>query len=82
MAKAIIQHKPPPGVDLSAVPTIKGKDAAHQWITTVLEVPLRKNLVVAAANNRTLKSAKIGGALYFSTQGLSDWVMSLTEASA
>jgi hypothetical protein len=82
MAKVAIKHEPPPGVELSAVPTIKGKDEAHRWIATVLRVPLRKNLVVTAANSRALPCVKIGGALYFSTQGLFDWVMSLTEVSA
>jgi hypothetical protein len=82
MARVPTKYQPPVGVELSAVPTIKGKDEAHKWITETLGVPVRKNLIVTAANNRTIPCIKIGGALYFSTQGLFDWIMSYTKAAS
>ncbi|WP_078292955.1 hypothetical protein [Mycobacterium sp. D16R24] len=68
---------PPEGVALSQLPTIRGKDAACEWINDALGVPIRKNMIVEAANARTMPCRKIGGALYFSTQGLFEWVTSL-----
>lgn len=81
MARVPIIYEPPPGVVLSQLPTIRGKDAAHEWVAEVLGVPIRKNVLVAAANRRAMPCKKIGGALMFSTQGLFDWVMSLTTTS-
>ena len=81
MARARVEYHPPPGVELSPLPTIKGKDQAHAWITQTLGVPIRQNLVTAAANKREIQCVKIGAALYFSTQALFDWIVSLTERS-
>ncbi|RIR68157.1 hypothetical protein [Mycobacteroides abscessus] len=72
---------PPDGVALSQLPTIRGKDAACAWINDTLGVPIRKNMIVEAANARTIPCRKIGGALYFSTQGLFEWVTSLGVAA-
>jgi hypothetical protein len=80
MARVPVQHQPPSGVALSTLPTIKGKDEAHKWITETLGVPVRKNLVVTATNARKIPCVKIGGALHYSSQGLFDWIMSFTEA--
>jgi hypothetical protein len=76
---ARLPTKPPLGVTLSPLLTIRSRDAAHEWIVHTLGVPLRKNIVIEAANNRTIPCVKIGGALYFSTQSLFDWVTSFTE---
>ena len=82
MARARIEYHLPPDVELSPLPTIKGKDKAHEWITETLRMEIRKNLITAAANKREVHCVKMGNGLYFSTQGLFDWIMGLTEKSA
>ena len=84
MARMPIQNQPPAGVELSTLPTIRGRDAAHEWIVETLKVPVRRNMIVSAANNRKIGrklGPHMGGALYFSTQELFDWIMSLTPTS-
>lgn len=74
---------PPPGVELSRLLTIRGREAAHEWIAGTLGVPLKLNYVRAAATAGNIPGTKkVGGALMFSTQDLFDWVMSLAEVSA
>ena len=80
MAKA--QQAPPSGVELSRLLTIRGRKGAHEWLTTVLGVPVTLNFVRTAATKRQIPSREVGGALMFSTQDLFDWAMSLTEKSA
>ncbi|WP_244606094.1 hypothetical protein [Mycobacterium attenuatum] len=68
---------------LSKLPTIKGKKAAHAWITGELEVQLSLNHVVTAANKKQIPRRIIKGAIYFSTQDLYDWVVAVAgEAEA
>lgn len=62
---------------LSTLPTIKGKKAAHTWITEELGVALSLNHVVTAANKRQIPRRIIKGAIYFSTQDMYDWVMAV-----
>lgn len=70
--------KPPvPNVELSKLPTIKGKKAAHAWITGELGVQLSLNHVVTAANKKQIPRRIIKGAIYFSTQDLYDWVVAV-----
>ncbi len=76
-----IHHEPPPGVTLSSVPTIRGRAAAHRWLNEVLGVPVTLNYVREAANRRQIACTKMSGALFFSTQGLFDWIMSREAAS-
>lgn len=76
------QPAPPPGVQLSPLPTIRGREAAHAWIAETLGVPLRLNYVRAAATKREIRCREIGGALMFSTQDLFDWIVSLAERTA
>jgi hypothetical protein len=71
------QLSPPPNLQLSSLPTIKGKKAAHQWITQELGVALSLNHVVTAANKKQIPRRIIKGAIYFSTQDLYDWVMAV-----
>jgi hypothetical protein len=73
---------PPRGVELSRLLTIRGREAAHIWITGTLGVPLKLNYVRAAASRREIPCHEIAGALMFSTQDLFDWVMSITERTA
>lgn len=67
----------PPGLQLSKLPTIKGKKAAHAWITKELHVQLSLNHVVTAANKKQIPRRIIKGAIYFSTQDLYDWVLAV-----
>ncbi|WP_006247733.1 hypothetical protein [Mycolicibacterium tusciae] len=71
------QVPPPPNLQLSSLPTIKGKKAAHEWITQELGVALSLNHVVTAANKKQIPRRIIKGAIYFSTQDLYDWVMAV-----
>jgi hypothetical protein len=72
--------KPPvPNVELSKLPTIKGKKAAHAWITNQMGVQLSLNHVVTAANKKQIPRRIIKGAIYFSTQDLYDWVVAIAE---
>jgi hypothetical protein len=66
-----------PPIQLSMLPTIKGKKAAHAWIAEELGVALTLNHVVTAANKRQIPRRIIKGAIYFSTQDLYDWVMAV-----
>lgn len=73
---------PPPGVQLSRLLTIRGREGAHAWITGTLGVPLKLNYVRAAATRREIPCREIGGALMFATQDLFDWATSLSERTA
>ncbi|BCO43907.1 hypothetical protein MINTM020_47620 [Mycobacterium paraintracellulare] len=75
---AELPNRPPvPNLKLSKLPTIKGKKAAHAWITGELGVALSLNHVVTAANKKLIPRRIIKGAIYFSTQDLYDWVMAV-----
>jgi hypothetical protein len=72
----------PSGVELSRLLTIRGREAAHAWITGTLGVPLKLNYVRSAASRREIPCREVAGALMFSTEGLFDWVTSLSERTA
>ena len=67
---------PPDWLELSRVPTLKGKRAAWEWINNEMRVPVTMNFVVTNANAKHIPRRRIGNALYFSTQDLYDFVMS------
>jgi hypothetical protein len=67
-----------PPIQLSTLPTIKGKKAAHAWITNELGVQLSLNHVVTAANKKQIPRRIIKGAIHFSTQDLYDWVVAVS----
>lgn len=71
--------RPPAGVELSRVPTLKGKHEAHQWITDVLGVRITFNYFLTQCNAQRVPRMKIAGALYFSTADLFEWVMGQGE---
>ena len=71
---------PPPGLEVSCVPRIKGKRAAWEWINNELGVPLTLNHVVTASNAKEIPRTIIRGAIYFSTQDLYSWVMGYVVA--
>jgi len=80
MARA--PQSPPNGVELSRLLTVRGRKGAHEWLTTVLGVPVTLNFVRTAATKRKIPSREVAGTLMFSTQDLFDFAMSLTERTA
>lgn len=66
---------PPSWLELSRVPTLKGKRAAWEWINNEMRVPVTMNFVVVNANSKAIPRTKISAAIYFSTQDLYDFVM-------
>ena len=76
MARTIYQPDPPAELQLSAAPTLKGKQAAHKWITEEMGVPMTLNYVVTQANQHRIPHTWIGRAMYFSTADLWSWVIS------
>ncbi len=75
-----LSPSPPPGLELSRVPTIKGKKAAWEWINKDLRVELTLNHVVTATNKKQIPRTIIRGAIFFSTQDLYEWVMGYVVA--
>ncbi|AEV73138.1 hypothetical protein MycrhN_2553 [Mycolicibacterium rhodesiae NBB3] len=72
---------PPVGVELSKVPTLKGKHEAHQWITEMLGVRITYNYFLTQCNAKRVPRTKIAGALFFSTADLYEWVMGQGDQS-
>jgi hypothetical protein len=82
MARSPVESYLPPGVRLSPLLTIRGIDAAHKYVNEVLGVPIRRHTFVLAVRSGKVFHKKIGGSLYFSTQGLFNWASSFTEAAS
>jgi hypothetical protein len=76
MAATIYKPEPPAELKLSAAPTLKGKQAAHQWITEKMGVAMTLNYFVTQANQHRVPHTWIGRAMFFSTQDLWNWVIS------
>jgi hypothetical protein len=62
-------------LELSERPTIKGKVAAHEWYRDVMGLPITRNEIETRTASKELPSFWIGGALWFSTQDLYNYVM-------
>ncbi len=82
MARTPLKHEPPPGVVLTNIPTIRGRAGAHRWLNDVLGVPVTLNYVREAANRREIPCTKMSGALFFSTHGLFEWIMTKAEEAS
>lgn len=67
------KYQPPPGVVLSNLLTIRGREAAHRWLAEALGATVPLDTVRKAASGRKIKCVQRGRALYFSTQSLWDW---------
>lgn len=65
----------PPDLNLSDLPTIKGKDAAAQWVTEALGLPCSVVTIKKALQNGKLSSSLYQGAIRFSTRDLWRWVV-------
>jgi len=79
MARPPAERHLPPGVILSPLLTMRGLDAAHEWLNATLGVPIRRHTFVLAVRSHKVSHERIGGSLYFSTQSLFNWASSLTE---
>lgn len=82
MARPQTLHQPPPGVVLSDLLTIKGREAAHRWLCEELGLPLRLNYVRAAVAKGEMPSVKKGEVHYFSTRGLFEWALEFSEVAS
>lgn len=70
----------PPSAELSKTPSIKGVPGAHEYIHHGLKIRAVTNRSIRdAAERREVEVFMIGGAYWFSEQGLYDWVMSLRQ---
>lgn len=67
------ETKPPPGMELSTLLTIRGREAAHAWLTEKLGATVPLETIRKAASAREIPCTKRGRALYFSTQDLFNW---------
>lgn len=70
---------PPPGLELSLVPNIKGHEAAAKWVADTLGIPITPRYIAHQTNARALSCAVIAGSRYYSTRALWDFVMSKTR---
>jgi hypothetical protein len=77
MARAIGQ--PPPGVVLSPLLTVRGREGAHRYIRDVLGLPLRFNYVRDCIARGEIHYTKIAGVHMFSTADLFTWASGLAQ---
>jgi hypothetical protein len=80
MARA--QSLPPVGLALGPLLTLRGLDAAHNWLNATLGVPIRRHTFVRAVRDNKVPCKRMGGSLYFSTQELYNWAMSLSKTAS
>jgi hypothetical protein len=65
----------------SSLPTIKGKDAAMRFLTS-LGIPVRKFAIASATADRSLESFLISGACVYSERSLVRWALSRSRGRA
>jgi hypothetical protein len=75
MVQTLLQ--PPAGVELSALLTLRGRRAAHEWIAETLGVPVKFNYVRECIYSNEIPHTKVAGVAYFSTQDLFNWASRL-----
>ncbi|MGY4648387.1 hypothetical protein [Mycobacterium sp. URHB0021] len=66
----------PPELNLSDLPSIKGKAAAAEWVIETLGLPCSEVTIDKALRNGKLSSSLYMGAIRFSTRDLWRWMMS------
>lgn len=76
MARTPLQ--PPPGVELSTLLTVRGRKAAHAWLSDVLGVPVKYNYVRDSIARGEIPHRTVAGCKLFSTQDLFNWAVSLS----
>ncbi|MDV8008626.1 hypothetical protein [Rhodococcus sp. IEGM 1318] len=67
-------------IDSGRLPTIKGLNGAHHFITEVLGVPVTRNLIRTATESKRLRRFKISAHNWYSEADLYEWVLSLRNS--
>lgn len=67
---------PPPGIELSPIPNVRKADAAADWITNTLGIPVTEQYVRDKTNQKRISYFLIRGVRHYSTQALYDFIMS------
>ncbi|MGV9800183.1 hypothetical protein ACWDTP_19265 [Mycobacterium sp. NPDC003449] len=75
MSRIYTAPDPPPGLHLSPVPNIRKADAAAQWITDTLGIPVSARYIRVKTNERQIRYHLIQGVRHYSSQALYDFVM-------
>lgn len=73
---------PDVNLQLSPHPSIKGKFAASAWYTETLGIPVTVNAIERYTVSGELASFMIGGARWYATQDLADWIMSRRQSAS
>lgn len=71
--------EPPPGLELSPVPDMKGAERAAEWINEALRIPVTVRYVKDQTDAGRISHALISGCRFYSTQGLYEFIMSKTR---
>lgn len=82
MSRTSYRPDPPPDLKLSPAPTLKGKQAAHRWITDKMGVAMTWHYFKSSADKHLVPHTWIGRAMFFSTQDLWNWVMDHHRAAS
>ncbi|MFI7166022.1 hypothetical protein ACIBM3_26485 [Rhodococcus erythropolis] len=64
-------------IDAGQLPSIKGLDGAFCFVTEVIGVPVTRNLIRKATEDKRLKRFKISANNWYSETDLYEWVLSL-----
>ncbi|WP_131822131.1 hypothetical protein [Mycobacteroides saopaulense] len=72
---------PPPGLELSPVPNIKGNFAAARWVRENLNIPMTDRFVRVQTNEGRVRYSLIMGARYYSRRDLYEWIMGMQKGS-
>ena len=71
--------EPPPGLELSPVPDLKGAERAAEWINEALRIPVTPRYVKDQTDAGRITYAIISGCRFYSTQGLYEFIMARTR---
>ena len=85
MSRVIIPPRipdPPPGVELSPVPNIRGASGAAGWVAEHLGISLTERYVREKTNQGLIRYSIISGVRHYSSQALYDFIMSTEKVSA
>lgn len=73
---------PPPGVELSPIPNIRKAEAAAEWITETLGIPVTERYIRVKTNEKQISYSIIQGVRHYSSQALYEFIMSTEKVSA
>ena len=80
MARTVVQ--PPPGVTLSPLLTVRGREGAHRYVRDVLGLPVRFNYIRDCIARGEIRYTKVAGVHMFSTADLFAWAVGLAQQSS